>query len=104
MGVSIPLLHSDPEVWSHPERFDPGRWLGMRYSSHEYAPFGGGHRRCVGFALAQYEMRIVVATILDHAELALRPRDIRRRPPLSVPRNIATSPARAIPFMIRALR
>jgi len=100
VGVSIPLLHTDPSVWTDPHRFDPDRWLTRKYTAFEYAPFGGGHRRCVGFALAEYEMRIVLGTILGTTELALRPRDLRRRPPLSVPRNIATSPARAISFDI----
>jgi cytochrome P450 family 110 len=34
-------------------------------------PFGGGVRRCIGYALAQYEMRIVVSTILTQLNLEL---------------------------------
>ena len=30
----------------------------------EYLPFGGGARRCIGAAFAQYEMRVVLGSLL----------------------------------------
>ncbi|MET7770430.1 cytochrome P450 [Nocardia sp. NPDC005366] len=98
MGVALPLLHSDPTVWPDPGRFRPERFLERRFGPFEFAPFGGGHRRCVGATLAEYEMRIVLATILARVRLALTPRYARGRTPLSVPHNIATGPYRAITF------
>jgi cytochrome P450 len=98
MGVAVPLLHSDPGVWAEPERFRPERFLERRYGPFEFAPFGGGHRRCVGASLADYELRIVLATILGRVRLRLAPRFARGRTPLSVPHNIATGPRRSIPF------
>lgn len=103
MAVSVSLLHQHPDVWSNPQRFDPDRFLGRKYAPHEFAPFGGGHRRCIGYALAEYEMRIVVATVLSTAELALRPRDLRRLPK-SVPHNIAAGPRRPIRFDVVKVR
>ncbi|MGQ4597878.1 cytochrome P450 [Nocardia sp. R6R-6] len=98
MGIALPLLHSDPDVWTDPERFDPGRFIERHYRPFEYAPFGGGHRRCVGAALADYELRIALATILGRKHLRLAPPHAHGRMPVSVPHNIATGPRRTISF------
>ncbi|MBF6213644.1 cytochrome P450 [Nocardia puris] len=98
MGIAVPLLHSDPAVWPDADRFRPERFLERRYSPFEFAPFGGGHRRCVGATLAEYELRIVAATLLTHVRLRLPDRWARGRPPRAVPHNIAAGPRRAIPF------
>jgi cytochrome P450 len=47
------------------------------FSPFEYLPFGGGVRRCIGMAFAQFEMRIVLTTILAGFKL--------RRPPVNCP-------------------
>ncbi|HEY5857526.1 MAG TPA: cytochrome P450 [Aldersonia sp.] len=102
VGVALELLHTHRDVWGHPRRFDPQRFLDRRYGPFEYAPYGGGHRRCVGFALAEYELRIVLATILAEASIAL-PADAAAAPiPASVPANIATGPWRPIVFDVLA--
>ncbi|WP_454194341.1 cytochrome P450 [Nocardia sp. Marseille-Q1738] len=98
MGIAVPLLHSDPDVWSDAGRFDPGRFIERRYRPFEFAPFGGGHRRCVGAALADYELRIALATILGQKHLRLTPRYAHGRVPVSVPHNISTGPYRPISF------
>ncbi|QIS23839.1 cytochrome P450 [Nocardia terpenica] len=102
MGIAVPLLHSDPTVWPDPAAFRPERFLDRRFGPFEYAPFGGGHRRCVGAALAEYELRIVLATVLSRVHLALTPRYARGRVPLSVPHNIATGPHAGITFDVLA--
>ncbi|WP_245671047.1 cytochrome P450 [Nocardia amamiensis] len=98
MGIAVPLLHSDPDVWPDAARFDPSRFIERRYRPFEFAPFGGGHRRCVGAALADYELRIALATILGQKHLRLSPRYAHGRVPVSVPHNIATGPHHAIIF------
>ncbi|RMI34070.1 cytochrome P450 [Nocardia stercoris] len=92
MGVALPLLHSDPETWSDPYTFTPERFLDRGYGPFEFAPYGGGHRRCVGSTLAEYELRIALATIVSRVELALTPRYAGGRQPRAVPHNIATGP------------
>ncbi len=68
---SIYLAHHREEVYPDPDQFKPERFLERRFSPYEYLPFGGGVRRCIGMAFAQFEMKLVVAGILSHFELAL---------------------------------
>ncbi len=96
VGVAVSLLHGDPAVWPDPDRFEPARFLDRRYSPFEYAPFGGGHRRCPGAALAINEMKIVLGTILARVSLALDEREARRPLPRVVPRNITSGPSRRL--------
>ena len=98
VGVALELLHTRRDVWAHPRRFEPQRFLDRRYGPFEYAPYGGGHRRCVGFALAEYELRIVLATILAEASIALPAGAVAAPVPTSLPANIATGPWRPIKF------
>ncbi|MFM7440174.1 MAG: cytochrome P450, partial [Snowella sp.] len=34
-----------------------------------FIPFGAGSRRCIGVALAQFEMKLVLATVLSQVKL-----------------------------------
>lgn len=65
VGVSFLLLHHDPEIHPQPHRFRPERFLERSFSPFEYAPFGGGGRRCIGAAFAQMEAKVVLATWLS---------------------------------------
>ncbi|MEA5550228.1 cytochrome P450 [Anabaena cylindrica UHCC 0172] len=68
---SIYLAHHREEVYPQPKQFKPERFLERQFSPYEYLPFGGGNRRCIGLAFAQYEMKIVLATILSKFQLSL---------------------------------
>lgn len=68
----IYLAHRDPDVWSEPNQFIPERFLNTADTPYTYLPFGSGIRRCIGAAFAQYEMKIIIAQILLHAELELK--------------------------------
>jgi cytochrome P450 len=95
VAPSIIALHRRPELYPDPDTFRPERFLERRFAPHEYMPFGGGHRRCIGAAFAQYEMKIVLATILTEPSLALR----LASPDVSIgaaPRNTVIGPRRAI--------
>jgi cytochrome P450 len=67
----IYLTHHREDVYPEPDEFRPERFLERRYSPFEYLPFGGGVRRCIGMAFAQFEMRLVISSILLGFELAL---------------------------------
>ncbi len=76
------LVHYREDVYPNPHRFQPERFLVHQYSPSEYFPFGGGSRRCLGYALAQLEMKLVLATVLSRYELALaddKPVKLKRR-------------------------
>ena len=67
----IYLAHHREDVYPDPDEFRPERFLERRYSPFEYLPFGGGVRRCIGMAFAQFEMKLVISGILSGFELAL---------------------------------
>ena len=83
------LAQRRAETWEHPERFDPRRFMDARAPKpNVYFPFGGGRRRCLGATFAQFEMRIVLARLLQRCDLELLSRD-----PVPQFRGIAIAPA-----------
>lgn len=68
---SIYLTHQREDIYPEPKRFKPERFLERQYSQYEYLPFGGGTRRCIGSALALFEMKLVLAKIVSRCELTL---------------------------------
>ena len=63
------VLHRDPEIWDEPEAFRPERFLGKRPPAGAWLPFGGGVRRCLGAAFAQFEARTVLSEVARSYEL-----------------------------------
>ncbi len=68
---SIYLLHQNEDLYPNPQEFRPERFLERQFSPYEFMPFGAGVRRCVGAALAQYELKIVLGTLIRNHNLAL---------------------------------
>lgn len=81
---SIYLAHHREEVFPQPNLFKPERFLERQFSAYEYLPFGGGNRRCIGLAFAQYEMKIALATILSQFQVSL----VKKRPMRPVRRGL----------------
>ena len=67
------LTHRDPEIYSEPTRFLPGRWEQIKPSIYEYLPYGAGARVCLGAAYASQAMRLVLAMVLQRYRLTLSP-------------------------------
>ena len=62
------VLHRLPDVWGDPEVFRPERWdpdTGQKVPQWTHFPFGAGSRICMGMPLAQLQIRLVLATILQ---------------------------------------
>ena len=67
----IYLVHHREDIYPESKQFKPERFLERQFSPAEFIPFGGGNRRCLGYALAMLEMKLVLATLLTNYELAL---------------------------------
>ena len=75
---SIYLMHRRPDIYPDPQRFRPERFLEQRAGTYTWIPFGGGVRRCLGAAFAEYEMRIVLGILF--ANCTVQPTTVRREP------------------------
>ncbi|EYF04469.1 Cytochrome P450 [Chondromyces apiculatus DSM 436] len=71
VGVAIGVTHFREDLYPEPMRFLPERFLERKFTPFEFVPFGGGARRCLGAAMASYEMRLVLATVLRRYRLRL---------------------------------
>ena len=100
VGANIYLAHRRPESWPDPERFDPSRFLGGRPSPFTYFPFGGGVRRCLGAAMATWEIKTVLPEILSRVDLRIAP-GYRMRPVL---RAVTIAPSRGLPVIVERRR
>ncbi|RYZ89504.1 MAG: cytochrome P450, partial [Proteobacteria bacterium] len=70
--VIASLLHRDPKVWEHPERFDPDRMSPERFAAlppNSWKPFGNGQRGCIGRAFAMQEAILVLAMVLQRFDV-----------------------------------
>ena len=96
VGANIYLTHRRPDLWRDPERFDPDRFLGARPTPYTFFPFGGGVRRCIGAAMATYEIKVVLSEVLSRVDLAVAP-GYRMRPVL---RAITIAPSKGMPVVV----
>ncbi|RLL94379.1 hypothetical protein CFD26_102668 [Aspergillus turcosus] len=60
-------LHSNPEVWSNPARFDPDHWDTEEVKNRHKAadmPFATGPRMCIGFNFALQEVKVFLPKLV----------------------------------------
>ena len=67
----VVLAHPDRSAssYTHPTEWQVDRFLGTRPPAGGWLPFGGGVRRCVGAAFAQFEARTVLDELVRALEL-----------------------------------
>ncbi|MGD1701923.1 cytochrome P450 [Dapis sp. BLCC M229] len=97
---SIYLTHHREDLYPEPKKFKPERFLEKQFSPYEYLPFGGGSRRCLGMALANFEMRLVLATLLSNFEMELA----ENRPVKPQRRGITLGPAGGVKMLMKGER
>jgi cytochrome P450 len=67
------VTHRLPELWPEPDTFRPDRWRDPEPIPYSFVPFGGGYRRCIGFAFATQELKALLVQLLRRVELARQP-------------------------------
>jgi cytochrome P450 len=91
------LVHRRADLYPEPEAFRPERFLERKYAGHEWFPFGGSNRTCLGMAFALYEMKVVLGTLFTQARIA-RPTGARSRP---VRRGVGLAPDDGVELLVR---
>jgi cytochrome P450 len=97
---SIYLVQRRADIYPRPDEFLPERFIeaeggkagGRAINSYTWIPFGGGVRRCLGAAFAQFEMETVLRELVLRRELApARPASepVQRRAITETPRHDA---------------
>ncbi|MGN6276500.1 MAG: cytochrome P450 [Solirubrobacterales bacterium] len=87
---AIAALHYREDLFPEPDEFRPERFLDDKADNYAWIPFGGGVRRCIGAAFAEYEMRTILRQFVERAEL----RPVGPEPEKVKVRNITLAPAR----------
>ncbi|MEO1147342.1 MAG: cytochrome P450 [Cyanobacteria bacterium J06638_22] len=93
----IYLTHRRPDLYPEPLSFKPERFLERTYTPFEFLPFGGGERRCIGEALALFELKLVVTAMVMNSALKLadqRPESPRRS-------GVIVVPGRGVPMVLQ---
>ncbi len=93
IGVSVYLTHMRPDIYPDPQSFRPQRFIDQPSETYSWLAFGGGIRRCLGASFAMYEMKTVLARILERCELRAperRDERVRRRAITYVPAKGST--------------
>jgi cytochrome P450 len=72
---SAHLAGRDARAWPDPLRFDPDRFLDLdderrALADMAWVPFGRGARNCIGFALAQMELTLIIARMAQRLDIS----------------------------------
>ena len=78
---AIAAVHFRDDLYPQAREFRPERFLDGKADNYAWIPFGGGVRRCIGAAFAEFEMRIILREIVSRAQL---------RAPDPAPEKVAT--------------
>jgi cytochrome P450 len=97
--AAIAALHYREDLFPDPYEFRPERFLEGKADNYAWIPFGGGVRRCIGAAFAEYEMRLILREFVERAEL----RAVDQEPEPVRIRNITLVPAKGTMVVAEAI-
>jgi cytochrome P450 len=100
VSPAIWLTHTRADLYPEPFAFRPERFLDGKVDNYAWIPFGGGIRRCLGAAFAEFEMRIVLREVLTRCDL----RKADPAPERTGRRNITLSPRDGTPVIVSTRR
>ena len=90
------VTHRLPEVWGDPGVFRPERWAAGEPVPYSFVPFGGGYRKCIGFALATLELQVLAVRLAQRVSWTLER-------PATRPAGLATfAPKGGVPITVTA--
>lgn len=67
----FPAMARRPELFERPDVFDPAHFYRRKMQPFTWNPFGGGTRMCIGRGLAELELKVVLATLLQEVDFRL---------------------------------
>lgn len=106
---SAHLAGRNPDAWEEPLTFEPERFSRLtgpqqQLANSAWIPFGRGQRNCLGFALAQMELTLIISRLAQRLDISTAATNLPRpagmvinRPADGVPMNVSIRPNRVIP-------
>ena len=103
---SAHLAGRDAAAWAEPLRFDPDRFVDppeerKALADIAWVPFSRGARNCIGFALAQMELTLIVARLAQRLDIEATADELPKavglvvnRPEGGAPMRVKARPAR----------
>ncbi len=76
VSVAFHAVHRKPQVFERAGEFWPERFMTAKYSPYESVPFGGGTRRCLGMPFAMFEIKLVLASMIERFSLEIVQREV----------------------------
>ena len=97
---NIYSVHQREDIYPDAKQFKPERFEMREFTPGEFVPFGGGARRCIGEALAKFELKLVLATVVSRYQLTLK----SDRPEKPQRRGVTLSPAGGVKMRFEGMK